>query len=264
MSWFLRPERWPITPGDWLRAADDLVRSPTRVLIDLFDAVTGPMVGKELELRSADGAVRLHLEAVAAAHSSPPVAMGALRPGFDLEGLESVEVTARDVELEHGRIDRLTVDARDVHLEGGLVTHLVAGPIALEGELDQTTLDEWLADHGAPVSVELDGTDRATVRRSRWVRGEVSADLDGDEVTVSVHRIRVAGIPVPFGSRWVKPQAFTIPPLPRDLRVTRVTSEPGILRIRASVDRFEEPLQLERVLRAAQTVGSRVVLDRIG
>ena len=267
MSWFLRPERWPITPLDWLKVVDDLARAPTRVLLETFASVTDTLVGKEVELRSANGTITVDVDSVVGAHSAPPVAMGALRPGLDLEGLESVDIAVHDVRWDGGRIDRLTIQAHNVHLEGGVVTKLVAGPIGLGGEVDQATLDEWLERHDAPVSVVLDDTDRATVRpHDSRLTAVVTAELEeGSGVVV---------IPVPLAAVGRDPPAVRAPlrrsppgdhpDLPRDLRLTGVSSTPGVLRATGVVDDFREPLVLESLLRAASSVGSHVVLEPPG
>ena len=262
MSWFLRPDKWPITPGDWLRVVDDLARAPTRVLLESFASVADSLVGKEVELRAATGTITVQVDSIAGTHSSPPVALGALRPGLDLEGLEAVDITVHDVRWDGGRIDRLTVQAHNVHLEGGVVSKVVAGPIGLAGEVDQPTLDAWLEAHDAPVTVELDGTDRATVRPGGRLSAVVSAVLDGDVVSFPVHQVRWAGIPLPFVHRFVATRSATVPPLPRGLRLTGLSSTPGVLQATAVLDDFREPLVLESVLRAASTVGSHVVLNR--
>ncbi len=262
MSWFLRPDKWPITPGDWLKVVDDLARAPTRVLLETFASVADAMVGKEVELRSATGTITVDVDAIVGTHSAPPVALGALRPGLDLEGLEAVDIQVHDVRWDGGRIDRLTVQAHNVHLEGGVVSKVVAGPVGLAGEVDQRTLDEWLDDHDAPVQVVLDGTDRATVHQGGRLSAIVSADLDGDEVTFPIHQVRWWGIPLPFVHRFLPERRATVPPLPRGLRLTSLSSSPGVLRATAVVDDFREPLVVESVLRAASTVGQHVVLNR--
>jgi hypothetical protein len=265
VSWFLRPERWPITPLDWLKVMDDLARAPTRVLLETFASVTDALVGKEVELRSATGTVIVAVDSVAGAHSAPPVAMGALRPGLDLEVLESVDIALHDVRWEGGRIDRLTIQAHNVRVEGGVVGKLVAGPIGVAGEVDQATLDAWLERHDAPVTVVLDGTDRATVRpRGSRLAAEVSARIEdgGSVVAFPVHSVRWAGIPLPLVDRLVSTRRVTVPTLPRDLQLTGASSVPGVLRATGVIDDFREPLVFESLLRAASTVGSHVVLNR--
>lgn len=262
MSWFLRPDRWPITPGDWLKVVDDLARAPTRVLLETFASVADAVVGKEVELRSVNGTVTVEVDAIVGAHSAPPVALGALRPGFDLEGLESVDIALHDVRWDAGRIDRLAIQAHNVHLEGGVVSHVVAGPVGLSGEVDQATLDDWLARHDAPVTVVLDGAGRATVSPGRRLTAVVSARLEGDEVAFPVHRVRWAGVPLPWLHRFVATRRVRVPPLPRGLRLTGVSSTPGVLRATAVLDDFREPILVESVLRAASTVGQHVVLNR--
>lgn len=262
MSWFLRPDKWPITPGDWLRVVDDLARAPTRVLLETFASVADAFVGKEVELRAATGTVTVVVESISGTHSAPPVALGALRPGLDLEGLEAVDLAVTDVRWDGGRIDRLTIRADNVHLEGGMVAKVVAGPIGLSGEVDQGTLDAWLHEHDSAVAVELDGTDQATVRPGGRVSAVVSAELDGDVVRFPVHQVRWAGIPLPFVHRFVTTREATVPPLPRGMRLTGLSSRPGVLAATAVLDDFREPIVLESVLRAASTVGSHVVLNR--
>jgi hypothetical protein len=262
MSWFLRPDKWPITPGDWLRVVDDLARAPTRVLLESFASVADALVGKEVELESGNGGITVTVEAVVGTHSAPPVALGALRPGLDIEGLEAVDIDLTDVRWVDGRIDRIHVQAHNVHLEGGVVTKLVAGPIGLSGEVDQATLDAWLERYDSPILVTLDGTDRATVFPGGRVSAVVSAELDGDVVRFPVHQVRWAGIPLPFVHRFVETRTATVPELPRGLRLTGLSSRPGVLAGTAVLDDFREPLVLESVLKAASTVGSHVVLRR--
>ena len=262
MSWFLRPDKWPITPADWLKVVDDLARAPTRVLLETFASVAEALVGKEVELRSATGAITMDVDAIVGTHSAPPVALGALRPGLDLEGLEEVVITVHDVRWDGGRIDRLTVQASNVHLEGGVVAKIVAGPVGLAGEVDQATLDEWMERQDAPLRVVLDGPDRATVHRGGRLSAMVVGELDGEEVRFRAHRVRWAGVPLPFVHRFLAERRATVPPLPRGLRLTGLTSTPGVLRATAVVDDFREPLVVESVLRAASTVGQHVVLNR--
>ncbi|HYF45568.1 MAG TPA: hypothetical protein VD926_05110 [Acidimicrobiales bacterium] len=263
MSWFLRPDRWPLTPGDWLRVVDDLARAPTRVLLESLASVADGLVGKEVELQSANGAITLVVDAIVGAHSAPPVAMGALRPGLDLEVLESVDVDVSDVRWEGGRIDRVHVQAHDVNIEGGFVSELVAGPIGLVGEVDQATLDDLLDQHDVPIRVTLDGTDRATVHPGGRITATVSAELDGDLVRFPVHQVCWAGIRLPLVHRWVETRSATVPKLPRGMRLTGLSSSPGVVRATAVVDDFREPLVLESLLKAASSVGSHVVLSRV-
>jgi hypothetical protein len=223
--------------------------------------VADALTGKDVKLRGPKSTIHLHLDAVIGEHSSPPIAMGALRPGLDLEGLEVVDIEASDVRWEGGRVDRLTVRAHNLNLEGGLVTQLVAGPVELTGEVDQETVQSLLDERDIGVEVDLDAEDRVTVRVNRWISAEVSAELDGDEVRLPVHRIRVAGIPLPFAERFITPRTVTVPPLPRDLRLTGVSLAPGTIRATGVVDRFQEPIVLERVLRAASTARSEAVLN---
>ncbi len=262
VSWFLRPDKWPITPLDWLKVVDDLARAPTRVLLETFASVADALVGKEVELRSATGTITVDVDSIVGTHSAPPVALGALRPGLDLEGLEEVDIQVHDVRWDGGRIDRLTVQASNVHLEGGVVAKLVAGPVGLSGEVDQTTLDGWLEGHEVPFRVTLDGTDRATVDQGGRLSAVVSAELDGNEVAFPIQQLRWAGIPLPFAHRFVPERRATVPPLPRGLRLTSLSSAPGVLRATAAVDDFREPLLVESVLRAASTVSQHVVLNR--
>jgi hypothetical protein len=264
MSWFLRPDKWPLTPGDWLRAMDDLARAPTRVLMETLASVADALVGKEVELTSDTGTVTVVVESVVGTHSAPPIALGAWRPGLDLEGFERVEVDLSDVRWESGRIDRLHLDVNNVNLEGGVVSKVVAGPIELSGEVDQATVDELLRRYDSPVEVTLDDTDRATVRRGRWVSAVVSAELDGDIVRFPVHQVRFAGIAVPrrFVDRFVDTQTLAVPPLPHGLRATGLSLRPGVVLGTAVLDDFREPMVLESILRAASTVGSHVVLNR--
>jgi hypothetical protein len=262
VSWFLRPDRWPLTPGDWLRAVDDLARAPTRVLVETLASVADALVGKEVELAAATGGVTVVVESVVGTHSAPPIALGAWRPGLDLEGFERVDIELTDVRWDSGRIDRLHLEVHKVNLEGGVVSKVAAGPVNLLGEVGQATVDELLERYDAPVRVTLDDTDRASVHRGRWVSAVVSAELDGDVVRFPVHEVRFAGIRVPFATRFIETQTLDVPPLPHGLRATGLSLRPGKVEGTAVLDDFREPLQLESVLRAASTVGSHVVVNR--
>ena len=82
MSWFLRPDRWPITPGDWLRVVDDLARAPTRALLEAFASVADAITGKDLTLRGDGSPLTLHLDA-------PLAALPPALSGHDLELAEN-------------------------------------------------------------------------------------------------------------------------------------------------------------------------------
>jgi hypothetical protein len=90
----------------------------------------------------------------------------------------------------------------------------------------------------------------------------VSAELDDDVIRFPVHRVRFAGLPMPFVHRWVETRTLAVPELPRGLRATGLWLRPGAVQATGVVDDFREPLVLESVLRAASTVGSHVVLNR--
>jgi hypothetical protein len=266
-DWIGLAARMPVTPRQWLEFADELSRSPTRMLITVLEAVGASFVDRELELRADSGRVTMVLRSLTGSHDDPPVAMGALRPTLDLEGIERVEVEADDVRWARGAIDHLHVTAHRVRIEPGLVASLVAGPILLRGEVGQATLDEWNDRADGPLRrVQLLG--EGTVRA--WVRRGLSADLsvdvaEGDggvtEMRFRVQRARVLGVPVPMARMLVRERVVVVPPLPRRMKVVAVHAHPDRLRVEAHVERFREPVNPEHVIKAASTVGSHVVVN---
>ena len=278
MSWFLRPDKWPrtpeqwldaatsfpVTPREWLAVAEDLRRSPTRMFLDVIRGVAQKLKGREIEIRSGDSDVVLVLDDVRVAHDPAP--LGPVTAGLDVEVIDELDISTRDVRWDAGSIDRLRIEVRNVLLEPGVAAATVAArPIDLIAEIEQPTFDAWLETAADDLEVTLDDVGRATVRPKRWrrwVSAVVRPHLDGDQVHVDVEHVQVG----PFRFRRLPrvPERHTIdlPAFDRDLRITSIEVTPGLLRARGHIPEWREPLHLEHLIKAAGTASRHVVLNR--
>lgn len=261
-DWIDRASRWPTTPRQWLTLVDELSRSPTRVLVDLIESLSAGFVGRTVELTTDSDTVILELVDVACSHEHPPVAMGALRPTMDLEGIETVAITAADVAWSRGRIDDLYLEAHDVRLEGGIVTKLRAAPVVVEGRIGQETVDEWVAASELGVErIELWRSGMVRVQLRSWLVAEVEVELDDDEVVFTPRLLRAWGFAVPYAHRRLGVHRVAVPRLLKGLRVTDLEATPDELVARGRIDRLREPIWLDQLIRAASTVGAVVVVN---
>jgi hypothetical protein len=249
-----------------LALVDELSRSPTRVLVDLVESISAGLVGRTVELKTADDTVTLELVDVTCTHDNPPLAMGARRPGRDIEGIESVVVHATDVVWDRGHLDDVRVEAHAVRLETGIVTSLQTSPVELEASIGQATLDEWVerarAAHDVDVRrVELLRPGTARIWLRSWLAAEVGVELVDDEIVLPVRRVQAGGVTVPFAHRRLGTHRLTIPPLAHDLHVTGIEVTADRLTAWGRIAHMREPIWLDQIIRAASTVGSQVVLN---
>jgi hypothetical protein len=265
-GWIDRASRWPTTPRQWFALVDEISRSPTRVLVDLVESVSAGLVGRRIDLKTATETITLALTEVTCSHDNPPVAMGALSPGRDIEGIETVTVTATDVVWPRGRVDDLRVAAHDVRLETGIVTRIRTSPVEMEGRIGQATVDEWVrwtAERGGVDlhRVELCRPGTVRVWPRPWLSAEVDVVLDGDEVVLPVQRVQAWGVTVPFVRKRLEERRVPIPPLAQGLRITGIDVTADEIVAEGRIEQLREPVWLDQVIRAASTVGSHVVLN---
>jgi len=276
---FFRPDKWPrtpqqffqaaaaipLTPAEWLDAAQDMRRSPSRMFLDMVENVARSVAGRELEIRSGDSDVTLVLDDVQFNHEPPVVPW---IPGTELEVVDEIDIDVHGVRWEAGQIDRLRIRVRNVRLEPGVVATVYARPVELVGEVGQSTLDAWLVSTGpgADVEITLDGEGTATAVPTQWkrwgVRAQVAPVLEGDQVHIDVLRIWVG----PFSFRrlrWV-PERHTIelPHFDRELTIIGLTVSPGLLQVRGHIPEWREKVHIDQVIRAAGVVGNHVIFDR--
>lgn len=261
-----RASRWPTTPRQWLDLVDELSRSPTRALVDLVESISAGLVGRTVELETATDTITLELVDVTCSHDNPPVAMGALSPGREIEGIETVLITATDVVWAQGRLDDLTVEAHDVRLETGIVARIRSSPVDMEGRIGQTTVDDWV-DHLTRTTdadihrVQLCRPGMVRVWVRPWLMAEVGIVLEGDEVVMPVQRVQAGGVTIPFAHRTLSDRRVAIPPLAHGLRVTHIEVGAQEVVARGRIDHVGQPIWLDQVIRAASTVGSQAVLN---
>jgi hypothetical protein len=281
VSWLFRPDQWPRTPQDWLQRAsawpttprqwltvvDEISRSPTRVLVDLVESVSAGLVGRTVTIETANDTIELELVDVACSHDNPPIAMGALRPGRDIEGIESVVVRATDVRWDRGRLDHLRVEAHHVRLETGIVARMRSAPVEMEGRLGQSGVDDWVErmrrDTDADVmAIELFAPGVVRVRLRSWLEAEVAVRLAEDEAEVILEatRVQVRGVGIPFVHTRIPSRHIPVPPLAHGLRLTDLEVTDMEIIAHGRIDEVREPVWLDQVIRAASTVGSEAVL----
>ena len=266
MSWFLSPGRWPVTPAQWLEAADTLARLPTRRVVELVEAVASQLVGREVEIRSRDRSVTVNLDRIHFDHPEPSAELRAVFPGRDVEAIALIDIATSDVRWDDRCVDRLEISVHDVRLEPGVIARLTAGPVELVAEADQPTVDEWAASVEGGIRVRLTGDGEGTVRLRPGVSARVHPELAVEERRIRFHvrRVWLLGIPIPGLHRRVRPREVDLPDLPRDLQITGIEPRPGTLRVRAVIHSMREPIAIDQLVRAASTVGSHVVLNRAG
>ena len=274
---FFRPDKWPrtpaqffeaaasipLTPGEWLDAAEEVRRSPSRMFLDMVQSVARSLAGRELEIRTGDSDVTLVLDDVTYDHDPPVVPW---IPGNELEVVDEIDIRASTIRWEAGQIDTLRIGVRNVTLDPGVVATVYARPVELEGEIGQATFDEWLRSSGAAFDIVLDGEGTATAHPHDWrrwgVRAQVAPVLEGDRIHVDVLRIWIG----PFSFRrlrWV-PERHTIdlPTFDRGLAVIGLSVSPGVLRVRGHIPEWRERVHIDQVVRAAGVVGNHVIFDR--
>ncbi|MEL7208380.1 MAG: hypothetical protein AAGK32_09150 [Actinomycetota bacterium] len=264
-DWIERASRWPTTPRQWLAVVDELSRAPTRVLVDLIESLSAGLVGRSLRIETEHDTISLRLVDVVCSHDNPPVAMGALSPGLDIEAIERVVATATDVRWDRGSLDDLVVEAHDLRLEPGVATRLVAAPVYLEGRIGQSTVDEWVerlnesTDAGL-VGVELGEPDTVAVRLRPWLVADVAVRVEDREIVLPVRRLRAWGVTIPFAHRRIPDRRVPVPDLAQGLRLTDIEIREDEVVAYGTIDRIREPIWMDQLVRAASSVGSSAVL----
>ena len=256
----------PLTPADWFRTADHLTRSPTRLLVDLIEAVAAQVADDDLAIQSGDTTVVLRLVDLQVDHPEPQAFLGALDPTG--QTIDRIDIEVRRVHWEDGGghdrvIDGITIRVADARVEPGRNLTLVAGPIEAVATLRATTVQQWLATSDVEYDLELSGPGELTARPKgrSWMRAKVEPYVDGDTVKLPITRVGVLGVELPVPPNWQGERSAELPGLARSARITAVDLDAEELRIHVRIDELREPIPLEKLQRALLRAGSRLVLS---
>jgi hypothetical protein len=256
----------PLTPADWFRTADHLTRSPTRLLVDLIEAVAAHVADDDLAIQSGDTTVVLRLVDLQVDHPEPQAFLGALDPAG--QTIDRIDLEVRRVHWEDGGgndriIDDIAIRVADARVEPGRNLTLVAGPIEAIATLRAATVQQWLAASDLEYHLELSGPGELTARPKgrSWMRAKVRPYVEGDTVHLPISRVGCWGIELPVPPKWQGERSAGLPGLARGARITDVEVGEDELRLHVRIEQLREPIPLEKLQRALLRAGSRLVLS---
>jgi hypothetical protein len=184
--------------------------------------------------------------------------------------IDDLHIAADQITWGTSRFEHLSAILRNVHVRPGTPALLVATPIQLALDVPAATFEDLLASTGKPRSlrgeVGADGVARVRwTRRPDWGNVEIDAELDG---SVLVLRPRA----VTMGSqRWALPartpsRRVRLPELPHGVELTDVWFAPGLLRLSATLPRWQIEISRRRaeVLLYQLSTAGLVSLTRSG
>jgi hypothetical protein len=197
-------EWWPLGRSwtdDWRRNWSDMLSassalfgslglpSPATLPGDPFAAVVAAarawLVGKPRSFRISGHDLTLTLTDIAVEGSDVARAMGQYG---------QVRISARDVDWDGYRLDRLEVLARNVHLRPGSQPALVAAPLLVEAFVPAPAASRWLAAASPLFNLTwLDGVPQVGLARAPWARLEVEAGADGRSIFIRPRALYVRG-----------------------------------------------------------------------
>jgi hypothetical protein len=255
----------PLTPADWFRAADHLTRSPTRLLIDLIEAIATHVAADDVAIQSGDTTVVLRLVDLRVDHPEPQAFLGALAP--DGQTIDRIEIDVSRVHWEDGdgndrRIDEIAIEVADSRVEPGMNLTLVAGPIDAVAILKAPTVGQWLELADLDYEVALSGPGELVVhpKGRQWATAKVRPRLEGDVVHLPICRVGAFGIELPVPPNFQGDRRVELPQLGRGAVITDLEVAADHVRFHVHVDELREPIPLE-TLQKALKAGSRLVLS---
>jgi hypothetical protein len=255
----------PLTPADWFRTADHLTRSPTRLLIDLIEAIATQVAADDIAIQSGDTTVVMRLVELQVEHPEPQAFLGALDPAgqtIDRIDLDVARVRWEDGDGNDRRIDEIDIVVADTRVEPGRNLTLVAGPIHAVATMKAPTVRQWLDVADLDYEVELSGPDELAVhpKGKRWATAKVRPHLEGNVVHLPICRVGAFGIELPVPPNFQGERRVDLPQLGRGARITRLEVGADHVRFHVQVDELREPIPLE-TLQKALKAGSRLVLS---
>jgi hypothetical protein len=255
----------PLTPGDWIRTADHLTRSPTRLLIDFIEAIAAHVAEDDVAIQSGDTTVVMRLVELQVDHPEPQAFLGALDSAG--QTIDRIDLVVRRVHWEDGagldrRLDRIDIRVAETRVEPGRNLTLVAGPIEAIVTMKATTAQEWLAAADLGYEVELCAPGELAVhpKGKAWATAKVRPVLDGNVVHLPICRVGAFGIELPVPPNFQGERRVDLPELGRGARITDLEVDADEVRFHVRIDELREPIPLE-TLQKAFRAGSRLVLS---
>ena len=205
-----------------------------------------------MRIRVGSAPVELRLADVQFQPSTTALAVGQLG---------DVDVDARDIQWEEGRIDELAVHFGNVHVRPGRESTLIVAPVLVHAVLGQESLNAWLLRAAPALDVELLDEGRALIGSTRgrhWGRVEVVPRVEGNQIRFTAMAVELRGRRVALPRPVPAPVTLAVPALPWGLRAREVDVADGLLHIRASIDEWRHPLvprrlqHLDRLLRGGE------------
>jgi hypothetical protein len=250
-------EWWPFDrarPGDWKRNLSEVLSLSSAAAASLglpqlgdpftalVDAARSWLIGKKRTFGLWGHDLTLILEDISV--EGPELARAIGQYG-------QTRISARDVEWNDYRFERLEITARNVHLRPGTRPTLVAAPVLCEAFVSAPAVSRWLA----TVSPRLELAMRAGVPQvglagAPWLRLEVEAGAGGKSIRVAPRALHLLDHRVPL-----RVPAFDVPlpPLPVDVMLTSVEPAPGGFVMRGLLPEWQRSMSradLDRLLTA--------------
>lgn len=228
------------------------VLSPPALIERLLDALKTTVLGRLVSILTARAEISMVLDELRVNPTSLELALG---------HLGDMTASAHDVSWSGRRLDCVRVTVKNVHVHPGREPTLVAAPVELTGTVGQASLDGWLRPSARARLTLGDNTLTVAWRgRERWGFVELEPHAGGSEVSFVPRAVSVRSrrFTVPRHT----PAAFTLrlPPLPRDLVVTRAEVREGQLLFTGVVPEIRQaldPARLQRLDRLARRGADR-------
>ena len=213
-SWPIDPRRVDEWTRNWLALFSSAMQSasvmapytlPADAFAPIIDAIRARLHGRQRTLRVGDRDIKFVLVDVTIDGSELLRSVGQYG---------EVHLTARDVEWDGGRVERLAIHAHNVHVRPGTSPVLVAAPIKLEAHLTQAQLSAWCARLAPRLRLRFndDVPQFQLAGRVPWARLDVSLLASCQAVRVVPRAVRLGscriGLRLPGHSipvRWLPP-----------------------------------------------------------
>jgi hypothetical protein len=233
--------------GDWFDRMRKLAPGPELLLFGPAQAVQLAAAAAKASLAGKRRRFELAGREVTAEVVDLAIGTG---PGLALGQFEDVRLDLRDVEWEGRRVTTLRVHGRNVHLRPGLTPTFVTAPVIITATIDQDALPTWSTRWTERFNLEIGDDAIARIHlREREHLGAIEVDVRVEDGVLVVDPSAVRAGRRRFGvPRRIPPLRVPIV-LPRGVRVTSVTLEPGAIRIEAMVPEWSTPLVVTDVQR---------------
>ena len=159
-----------------------------------------------------------------------------------------VRITARDIEWDGGRLERMEIQARNVHLRPAVLPTLVAAPVRWEVFVAAASASSWWAnaasrfDLGFSTGVPHIGL----AGRRSWVRLELEVAAAGRSIRVRPRALRLGNWRLPL---LLPVRHVWLHSLPSDIVLTEIESDSAGVMLRGQLSEWRRSLSLADVER---------------